>query len=115
MGVGGAPGEAVSIKAGILNKEPKAIESDTEGEPIFRMNIDKGNQSSEGEDMKIVGNMVQPDDTLTGFQPVAMDYAATLKSNEKGELYVIIGSDSGYEGLTTFYLDAIKIKLAPQD
>lgn len=114
MGVGGAPGEAVSIKAGFVNKEPKAIESTDEGHAHYRMNLDKGNQSTEGKDMKIVGNMVQPDDTLTGFQPVAMEHAATLKTNEKGELYVIVGSDSGYEGLTTLYLDDLKVKLLQQ-
>ncbi|WP_169087472.1 copper amine oxidase N-terminal domain-containing protein [Paenibacillus sp. PL91] len=114
MGVGGAPGEAVSIKAGFVNKEPQAVESDAEGHPHYRMNLDKGNQKTEGADMKIVGNMVQPNDELKCFQPVAMQYAASLTANEKGELFVIVGSDSGYEGLTTLYLDDIKITLQPQ-
>lgn len=113
MGVGGAPGEAVSIKAGFVNKEPGKVESNDSGDPYYRMNVDKGNQKTEGEDMKIVGSMVQPDDSLEGFQPVAMSCETTLKSNAQGELYVIIGSDSGYEGLTTFYLDEIKVNLAP--
>ncbi|OBZ11330.1 copper amine oxidase N-terminal domain-containing protein [Bacillus sp. FJAT-26390] len=114
MGVGGAPGEAVSIKAGFVNREPAATESNAEGQPHFRMNIDKGNQKTEGADMKIVGNMVQPNDALKGFQPVAMQHAATLTANDKGEIYVIVGSDSGYEGLTTFYLDNMKVTLLPQ-
>lgn len=114
MGVGGAPGEAVSIKAGFVSKEPQAVKVDSGGDHYYRMNLDKGNQKTEGKDMKIVGNMVQPDDSLKGFQPVAMDYTATLQTNEKGELYVIVGSDSGYEGLTTLYLDDMKIELSPK-
>jgi len=113
MGVGGAPGEAVSIKAGFVSKEPQAIKEDSSGHHDYRMNLDKGNQKTEGKDMKIIGNMVQPDDSLKGFQPVAMNYSATLQTNEKGELYVIVGSDSGYEGLTTLYLDDMKINLLP--
>lgn len=114
VGVGGAPGEAVSIKAGFVSKEPRTLQSDTEGQTYYRMNIDKGNQQTEGDDMKIVGNMVQPNSSLKGFQPVAMQYSTTLQSNEQGEIYVIVGSDSGYEGLTTFYLDDMKIKLLPK-
>ncbi|WP_419876125.1 copper amine oxidase N-terminal domain-containing protein [Candidatus Pristimantibacillus sp. PTI5] len=115
MGVGGAPGEAVSIKAGFVSKEPRTLQSDTEGHMYYRMNIDKGNQKVEGDDMKIVGNMVQPNSSLKGFQPVAMQYSTTLQSNEQGEIYVIVGSDSGYEGLTTFYLDDMKVKLLPKE
>lgn len=113
MGVGGAPGEAVSIKAGIVSKQPEVIELNDGGEPYFRLNLDKGNQRNEGQDMKIVGTMVQPNDELKGYQPVAMSYSTTIKSNDKGELYFIIGSDSGYEGLTTLYLDDINVKLLP--
>ncbi|MGO4548417.1 stalk domain-containing protein [Paenibacillus sp. 2TAB23] len=114
MGVGGAPGEAVRIKAGFVSKEPARLQVDEGGHLYYKVNVDKGNQSTEGTDMKIVGNMVQPNSDLTGFQPVAMEYSAVLKTNEKGELYVIVGSDSGYEGLTTLYLDDMNVKLLPK-
>lgn len=114
MGVGGAPGEAVSIKAGFVSQEPKVAEEDEEGKVYYKVNVDKGNQSVEGEDMKIVGNMVKEDDGAEGFQPKPMRHAATLKSNDAGELFVIIGSDSGYEGLTTLYLDDVNVILTPR-
>lgn len=113
MGIGGAPAESVYIKAGIVPVEPKAMEDHNAAHNYYRMNIDKGNQSQEGKDMQIVGNMVKPNDAAEGFQAVPMTYNKTVKTNDKGELYLIIGSDSGYEGLTTFYLSDIELKLQP--
>ncbi|WP_138755033.1 copper amine oxidase N-terminal domain-containing protein [Paenibacillus sinopodophylli] len=114
MGVGGSPGESVFIKAGFVSKEPVKVKVDEGDHFFYKVNVDKGNQITDGEDMKLIGNMVQPNSELSGFQPVAKEYSTTLQSNEKGELYVIIGSDSGYEGLTTLYLDNINVKLSPQ-
>jgi hypothetical protein len=116
IGVGGAPGESVYIKAGFVATKPAAIRLDhVQGEdPFFILNADKGNQSTDGADLKVVGNMASPDDSVDGFQAKSMKHQATLKSNEKGELYVIIGSDSGYEGLTTWYLDDVKVELTPR-
>ena len=44
VGVGGAPGESVWIKAGVTAEEPVAVMEDT----YLRMNIDIGNQSNGG-------------------------------------------------------------------
>ncbi len=113
VGIGGAPGEAVTIKAGVVNKEPLVIEEDDGGGHVYyRMNIDKGNQVGEGADMKAVGNMVKSNDETEDYEPVEMRYSTTLTSNAQGELFVIIGSDSGYEGLTVFYLDDMKLHLS---
>ncbi|MDQ0059342.1 copper amine oxidase N-terminal domain-containing protein [Paenibacillus harenae] len=114
MGVGGAPGEAVSIKAGFVSQEPKVVKEEEGGQVYYKVDVDKGNQSVEGADMKIVGNMVKEDGGAEGFQPKPMSHAATLKANAAGELFVIIGSDSGYEGLTTLYLDDVSVTLTPR-
>jgi hypothetical protein len=111
MGVGGAPGESVSIKVGILGKQPKIVEGNGSSESNYLMNIDKGNQSTEGKDAKIVGNIVKPDSEQDGFQPVSFNFNNKVTTNGNGELYVIIGSDSGYEGLTTLYFDDVKLTL----
>ncbi|MDQ6420407.1 copper amine oxidase N-terminal domain-containing protein [Paenibacillus sp. LHD-117] len=116
VGVGGALGEAVHIKAGFVATKPEVVRLDHvhEVEPFYILNADKGNQATEGADLKIVGNMVKPDDTVEGFQSKTMNHQATLKSNAAGELFVIIGSDSGYEGLTTWYLDDVQVDLVPK-
>ncbi|OUS71894.1 hypothetical protein B1748_25650 [Paenibacillus sp. MY03] len=116
IGAGGSPGESVYIKAGFVATKPEALRLDhVHGEePYFILNADKGNQAQDGADLKNVGNMVVPDDSVEGFQAKPMSHQATLKSNDKGELFVIIGSDSGFEGLTTWYLDDVQIDLTPK-
>jgi len=66
MGIGGSPGESVFVKAGATTIEPEVItdragattiepEVITDSDGWLRMNIDKGNQASEGEDMINLG------------------------------------------------------------
>lgn len=111
FGIGGAPGESVYIKAAVLGTEPKAIEQDEAGEKYYRMNIDKGNQSMEGKDTSILGNITKPDSSQEGYQLVTLQYNVKVTTNQNGEVFLLIGSDSGYEGLTTLYFDDIKLSL----
>ncbi|WP_052088151.1 copper amine oxidase N-terminal domain-containing protein [Paenibacillus wynnii] len=108
-GIGGSPSESVYVKAAVLNKEPKAVQKDDGSGLYYRMNIDKGDQSNEGVDAKILGNITKPNSDREGFQRVNFSYNTTVKTNSKGELFVMIGTDSGYEGLTTLYYDDIKL------
>ena len=109
-GIGGSPSESVYVKAAVLNKEPKAVQRKDGGGLYFRMNIDKGSQSQAGADVKILGNIAKPDTEKEGFQRVTMSYNATVKTNAQGELFLLIGTDSGYEGLTTLYFDDIRVQ-----
>jgi hypothetical protein len=52
MGIGGSPGESVYIKAGAVSHEPEVVSDSIDW---LRMDIDKGNQASEGEDMINLG------------------------------------------------------------
>jgi hypothetical protein len=72
MGIGGSPGESVYVKAGATTNEPEVIE---ESDGWLRMNIDKGNQASEGEDMINLGTIANPNidlDTFTGEEYALM-------------------------------------------
>ena len=109
VGVGGSPSEAVKVKAGVLNKEPAAVQKDDGGGMHYRMNIDKGNQSEGGADAKILGDITKPDSGKEGYQRVNFSYSATVTTNAKGELFLLIGTDSGFEGLTTLYFDDVKL------
>ena len=57
MGIGGSPGESVYIKAGAAGHEPELI---TDEIGWLRLNIDKGNQESEGENMINLGTLANP-------------------------------------------------------
>ena len=114
MGIGGSPGESVYVKAGAVNYEPEVIE---ESDGWLRMNIDKGNQASEGEDMVNLGTLANPNIDLTTF--TGEEFAIMTLDNQDGEfsvttdsqgnVWVLAGTDSGFEGLTTVYYDKIVI------
>lgn len=111
MGIGGAPSEAVHMKAGLLSSAAKVVEVKEAGETYLRLNADKGNQKTEGKDMKLIGNISKPEPDKAGYQAIPFEFFATAKSNAAGELFLIIGTDSGYEGLTTLYYNNIKATL----
>jgi hypothetical protein len=55
VGVGGAPGEDVTVKAGAVAHEPQTA---TDNLGWLRLNIDHGSQSNGGEEMIVIGNAV---------------------------------------------------------
>jgi len=109
VGAGGSPGESVFLKAGAFHEEPVKVAKDG----YYTMNLDKGNQSSRGEDMVVIG-------TIASSYTDGMNYALeTLnnitsfeaRSNQNGELWVIIGTDSGFEGTSTIYYTEVSLVL----
>jgi hypothetical protein len=114
MGIGGSPGESVYVKAGATTDEPQVI---TDDQDWLRMNIDKGNQASEGEDMINLGTLANPNidlDTFTGEEYAIMtldnqDRTFTVTTDNDGSVWVIVGTDSGFEGPTSVYYDKIII------
>ena len=113
-GIGGSPGESVFVKAGATTDEPEVV-SDDDG--WLRMNIDKGNQASEGEDMINLGTLANPNidfDTFTGEEYALMTLTSEgrefeVVSDEQGKVWFIAGTDSGFEGPTKVYYDRIWI------
>ncbi len=113
-GIGGSPGESVYVKVGATTIEP-LIKEDASG--WLRMNIDKGNQATEGEDMINIGDMANPNLTPTSAGSYELmeqtsggrDFEVT--ADENGVIWFIVGTDSGFEGLTTLYYDTITVVL----
>jgi len=120
MGIGGSPGESVYIKAGAVNPEPELVTDDIDW---LRLNIDKGNQATEGEDMINLGTIANPNidmSTFTGEEYALMnlnnqEMPFTVTSDKDGSIWVLVGSDSGFEGATTIYYDAIEIQLTEEN
>jgi uncharacterized lipoprotein YbaY len=114
MGIGGSPGESVYIKAGVVDTEPKSVEQAGN----YEMNIDKGQQSNGGEDMIVVGDAAkgegegQEDDSFR-YKPFEHTFQAT--ADENGQLWVIIGADSGFEGISRLYFDDISVTFTPME
>ncbi|MFD0669967.1 copper amine oxidase N-terminal domain-containing protein [Cohnella sp. GCM10027633] len=112
FGVGGSPASSVYVKAGVVGKAPAVVKDDSDASmPYYRLNLDKGNQSTDGKDVALLGNVAKPNADKSGFQLKKFERTFTAKSNAAGELYVILGTDSGYEGLQTHYFTNIDLTL----
>lgn len=108
FGIGGSPAGSVFVKAGVASVEPKVEEV----EPgVFRFtNIDKGEQSSDGRDAIVIGDMGRTDgkeDDSYSWKYFSVTFTAT--TDENGCAYIIIGSESGFEGLTEYYIDNVGV------
>jgi len=107
VGVGGAPGEGVTMKAGVTLIEPDTIIQT--GSPNVVMNIDKGNQSVPGEDMDTIGH-VGVEDTTTVYALKTNDnllHPFIFTTDASGEAWIIVGTDSGFESTTSLYYTTI--------
>lgn len=107
FGIGGAPGEGVILKAGASIIEPVRMNSNG----YYIMNIDKGNQTTDGVDMNAIGH-IGVSDTTTEFTLINRNNAANLFSittDVNGEVWICIGTDSGFEGTSTLYYNNINL------
>jgi hypothetical protein len=109
VGIGGAPGESVILKAGLALNEPLKILDD---DLYYRINVDKGNQLEAGEDMMVLGHIGVASNTTqytTIFRNNNSGSPFQFTSDSTGEAWVIVGTDSGFEGKTTLYYTKIDI------
>jgi hypothetical protein len=113
FGIGGGPGTSVFLKAGATGIEPVPILTEEPGfeDGYFRMNIDRGNQSLGGDDMPVIGNIAHSNEEFEYTLIERNLNNFTVQASEKGELWLIIGTDSGFEGTTTLYYSEIRAEL----
>lgn len=109
IGAGGSAGSSVYLKAGASGIEPvKKLENS-----FYTFNLDKGAQANSGKDLGILGNVANGVET-SEYKIVKRDNIAKpfeVKTNDKGELWLCVGTDSGFEGLTVLYYDKIKVTI----
>lgn len=106
MGAGGSPGESVYVKAGASVTEPKKV---IDQDNFYRMNIDKNNQSQNGDDMVVIGNFANgTDEAVYTLKTVSNEKPFRVTSDDFGNLWLIIGTDSGFEATTTIYYNKVK-------
>jgi hypothetical protein len=110
VGAGGSPGESVYLKAGASEIEPvKNVQGAN-----YVLNIDKGNQSDDGTNAIVLGDIAIPS-TVAEYTLITRNNASPssepfiAKSNDNGDIWLLIGTDSGYEGTTTVYYTRVMV------
>ncbi|MBQ0945996.1 hypothetical protein KAK07_21825 [Ideonella sp. 4Y16] len=113
IGVGGAPGEGVTVKAGAAGRAPARVREGAE----WRFNLDKGDQTQGGSESMVLGNLsssgrdcvaVPPElKPLSGVQPTPLVAAAD------GSAWAWVGFDSGYEAASELILVDGRLTLEP--
>jgi hypothetical protein len=103
VGIGGAPGESVFLKAGASTIEPRPVPVND----FYVMNVDKGNQGQGGPAASIVGNIANGRSADEPPRYVLLrkehEHPYNIRTDERGELWLLIGTDSGFEGPTRLY------------
>jgi len=115
VGVGGAPGEGVTIKAGSSVVEPEPVIVGN----TLRMNIDIGNQTTGGADAIALGDFANSQ--ICGSGPPTYELktlsSATgqfgLTTDGSGAAWLIVGTDSGFEATTAIYWTRIGAVFEP--
>lgn len=109
FGIGGSPGESVYIKAGA---SPQLPEKTVDELGWYRLNIDKGNQAEGGRDMIVLGNFANgTDDDKYSLKTLTTPTLFKATTNSRGSMWILFGTDSGFEGKTTIYINRIFVEL----
>lgn len=114
FGVGGAPGEDVFLKAGGVAQEPQIVLQ----AGFHRMNVDKGDQIVGGPAASVVGNIANGE-ACEGLNASYVSLSKThvhepdVTTTDSGELWLLVGTDSGYESMTRLYYQRIEVTLTP--
>ena len=115
VGIGGSPGESVFVKAGASTVKPLVVEGSNRH---LRMNIDKGNQARGGESMVVLGNVAHTEVENREYRIKTLDNAdlpLSVTTDSEGGVWLIVGTDSGFEGLTELYYARISYSLDAEE
>jgi hypothetical protein len=102
IGVGGAPGESVFVKAGVSLERPAA-------DPGTRLlNVDKGNQANGGADAVVLGHIgVNTPVDSPRYRFKRLDNFGDgflFRTDDRGEAWLLFATDSGFEGTTRLFV-----------
>lgn len=115
IGAGGAPGEGVYVKVGATAVEPEPLEPDVNG--YIALSVDKGTQSIGGPAATVIGDIANGEecDDPTNAQYVSIELSGEheVTTDENGNLWLLVGTDSAFEGITTMYYQRIRVILTP--
>lgn len=117
VGTGGAPGESVYLKAGAAGIEPEAEVKQEGGVAMRRMNIQKGAQSEGGANASVLGHIGtdagECDAPAWGVRRLESQQPLEVATGPEGVLWLLIGTDSGFEGRSEIYFTRMRARFRP--
>ena len=117
FGVGGSPGDNVYLKAGASPAEPLSLLG-ASSPPGFGMNVDYGAQSQGGIAASVTGTIGNGTPCDLGPKPYISiqrthQHTTLVNANSRGEIWLLVGTASGFEGETNLYYQRIDVMLEP--
>ncbi|MBX7218411.1 MAG: hypothetical protein K1Y36_00550 [Blastocatellia bacterium] len=111
VGIGGAPGESVYLKVGGATLEPQGEVQ----ENLLVLNLDKGNQAQGGRNAVVAGNISGTNSNCAAprfeFKVLKNTAPVEVTTAADGSFWLLVGTDSGFEGTTSLYYSAIQVQL----
>ena len=114
MGVGGSRGDSVYMVAAASYYNIKTIPN---ADGRYRLNLDRGNQAVSGTDGKVLGTQ-----GVAGLDCAGGKWASTTRKSSEaivvtadkdGRFWIMLGTDSGFEGTNAVYLQGATISIKP--
>ncbi len=117
VGIGGSPGSSVYLKAGVSVAEPLAVLQD-DGRYIG-LSLDKGQQSQSGRDIHAIstienGQPAEQEGRPFVFLERVLNFPSLVRTDDRGVLWITVGTESGFEGVTGIYYYEIIVTLRPR-
>jgi hypothetical protein len=113
IGIGGGPGTSVFLKAGALSFEPLIVPNNAN--TLLVVNCDKGNQANGGSDLAVLGDISIPGEVpIYTYKTLSGNAPHNVRTDAKGTCWIIVGTDSGFEGFTRLYYSRITVTFTPQ-
>lgn len=107
IGVGGSPGASVYVKGGVAMERPERVQDELS---YYRLNLDKGNQGLGGVDLALLGNLEKEKTVRSGeYEWKEFSFDVRARADTEGRLWLVLGTDSGFEAVSSYYLDDIAL------
>ena len=102
-------GQGIILKGGASELEPKKVIENG----YYVLNIDKGTDTTSGENAISFGDIGSPS-PFVGYSSTTKGNSTSYqpfitRTNSKGELWLVLGTDSLFEGITTVYFTNINL------
>lgn len=104
-----APENQIYVKAGIVNVLPEPDLTADGNNNFYRVNLDKGDPATDGKDLSTLGSMAIGSGNDQIYGQKAFEKTFYVQTNNLGELWVVIGTDTSRDGSSSIYIDNVHV------